>query len=243
MSEKSVAERISQIMSELGENQNSFSNKVGVSPSTIATAIARNKGVNTDLIQKILFVYTNISSEWLLTGRGSMFKNEVKGEKEEIEEKKRELSIYNLKTDYYETDKQRIPLYELSMSAGLSILFASQITQVPLDYITIPNAPKCDGAMFVRGDSMYPVLKSGDIACYKHIESLDDIYYGEIYLLDMEVAGDQHLTTKYIQKSELGDEYLCLVSHNKNHSPKDVHKSSIRALAIVKLSIRYHTLS
>ncbi|MFT4223277.1 S24 family peptidase [Dysgonomonas sp.] len=232
-------------MNELGENQNSFSKKIGVTPSTIATAFERNKGVNTDLIQKIINVFTNISTDWLLTGNGSMLKsNQVLQNTATLnEDKNSEISIYKLRTDYFGTDRQAIPLYELDAAAGLSSLFSSQVQQIPLDYITVPNAPKCDGALFVRGDSMYPILKSGDIICYKHIERLDDIYWGEMYLLDIDVSGDQYLTLKYVQKSDSGDEYVKLVSHNPHHNPKDISKKDIRAVALIKISIRYNTLS
>ena len=74
--QNAVAERIKIIMSELGENQNSFSKKIGVTPSTIATAFERNKSVNTDLIQKITNVFTNISLEWLLAGKGNMLEED-----------------------------------------------------------------------------------------------------------------------------------------------------------------------
>ena len=136
-----------------------------------------------------------------------------------------------------------IPLYEVEGAAGLNTLFSSNIQQVPLDYISVPNAPKCDGAIYVRGDSMYPILKSGDIACYKIIYNLDNIYYGEMHLIDAEIEGDQYLSFKYVQRSKLGDDYVCLVSHNDHYAPKDILKSSIRAIALVKLSIRYNTIS
>ena len=41
-----------------------------------------------------------------------------------------------------------------------------------LDYISIPRLPKCDGAVYVTGDSMYPLLKSGDIVLYKEVSDI-----------------------------------------------------------------------
>lgn len=153
------------------------------------------------------------------------------------------MSLYKLHTDYFNSERQSIPLYEIDASAGLATLFRADTQQVPLDHISVPNSPRCDGAIYVRGDSMYPILKAGDIICYKTILSLDNIFYGDIHLLDYEVEGDQYLTIKYIQKSELGSDYLCLVSQNEHHAARDIHKSCIRAIALVKLSIRYNTLA
>jgi len=153
------------------------------------------------------------------------------------------VSLYKLKTDYYGVERQSIPLYEIDAAAGLSVLFSSQNTQVPLDFITVPNAPKCDGAVSVRGDSMYPLLKAGDIICYKTITNIDNLTFGEMYLLDIDNGDDQQLVVKYVQKSDKGDDYIRLVSENKYHAPKDIPVSYLRALAIVKLSIRYNTIS
>ena len=130
----------------------------------------------------------------------------------------------------------------MNASLGLNILFSSQSTQVPLDYITVPNAPKCDGALSVRGDSMYPILKAGDIVCYKIITDIENIVYGEMYLLDIDNGDDQYLTVKFIKKAEV-DGHVTLASENRHHANKDIPISQIRALAIVKLSIRYNTIS
>lgn len=203
--------------------------------------------IGSDICEKISYQYDDLDLTWLITGKGSMLKSSLRVNSiEDIQDTPtdRAMSIYKLKTDYFNTEKQLIPLYEISGAAGLTTLFDNKhVQQIPLDYISIPNAPKCDGAVFVRGDSMYPVLKAGDIVCYKHIENLEDIYWGEMYLLDIDVAGDQYLTFKYVQKSDEGDEYVRLVSQNSHHSPKDIKKGDIRSIALVKVSIRYNTLS
>ena len=114
-------------------------------------------------------------------------------------------------------------------------------TQV-LDTIKIPHLPKCDGAISITGDSMYPLLKSGDMVLYKEVP-LDSIFYGEMYLLAYQIDGwEEYITVKYVQKSELGDDYLKLVSQNQHHQPKDVKKAQITAIAIIKASIRINTM-
>jgi Predicted transcriptional regulator len=207
-----------------------------------------------DILSAITNKFVEIDVNWLITGKGSMLKG-FQGsvmlntqisdtEKELIDSvSEPEISIYKLKTDYYGVDKQSIPLFDIQASAGLNTLFSSQNTQVPLDYITVPNAPNCDGALFVRGDSMYPLLKAGDIICYKIIINLENIVYGEMYLLDIDNGDDQYLTVKYVQKSDKGNRYVKLVSENRYHADKDEPIKNIRALAIIKLSIRYNTIS
>ena len=138
---------------------------------------------------------------------------------------------------------QEIPLYDLEATAGLKELFSGgkSATQV-LDTIKIPHLPKCDGAISITGDSMYPLLKSGDMVLYKEVP-LDSIFYGEMYLLAYQIDDwEEYITVKYVQKSELGDEYLKLVSQNQHHQPRNVKKAQITAIAIIKASIRINTM-
>lgn len=73
--QSTITERITYLIGALKENTNSFSNKIGVSQSTVATALKRNKGVNSDLIEKITIAYPIVNVDWLLTGQGEMLKS------------------------------------------------------------------------------------------------------------------------------------------------------------------------
>ncbi len=110
-----------------------------------------------------------------------------------------------------------------------------------MDYIHIPNLPRCDGAIYVVGDSMYPLLKSGDIVLYKQIGDVNDIFWGDMYLLSIDIDGEEYVTVKYIQKSEKPG-CVKLVSQNPHHADKDIEIGRIRALAFVKASIRMNSI-
>lgn len=249
-----IHDRIKLLVDKYGEGKNTvFATLIGSNEGSIRGYI---KGVTPkqDVLEGIVR-NLDVNPGWLLTGEGSMFQgsvmlntritepNEEPAKENENSVSEPEISIYKLKTDYFGVEKQLIPLYELEASAGLNTLFANQNTQIPLDYISVPNAPKCDGALYIRGDSMYPVLKAGDIVCFKIIKEFQDVRPGEMYVLDIEDNSDRYLTVKYIQRSDISDEYFKLVSQNINHQSKEEHKSHIKALAIVKVSIRYNTIS
>ncbi len=122
-------------------------------------------------------------------------------------------------------------------------LFQDSKSQDPIDHISIPHLPKCDGAVYVTGDSMYPLLKSGDIVLYKEIHDVaNEIFWGEMYLLGIDMSGEEYVTVKYIQKSEIQG-CVRLVSQNKHHQDKDVEISKIKALALVKASIRINSMN
>ena len=133
---------------------------------------------------------------------------------------------------------QQIPLYNVEAVAGITPIFTDLNQQEPTDYLNIPNAPKCDGAIYATGDSMYPLIKSGDIIAYKIIKDFaNDIYWGQIYILFIDIAGDLFRTVKYVKKGTSKDKVL-LISVNKHHEDKEVHLSKIKAMAQVKLSVR-----
>lgn len=152
--------------------------------------------------------------------------------------------IYRLKNEKTFTGQQ-IPLYDVEASAGIVELFRKQDGKnKPIDFISIPNLPKCDGAIYVTGDSMYPLLKSGDIVMYKQLQnSMDNIFYGEMYLISLDLDGDEYISVKWLQRSDKGEEWIKLVSENRHHQPKDVHLSKVKALALIKGSIRINSMN
>ena len=227
---------------------------------------AKNQALGSDVIERIITKYPEINPFWLLTGEGEMlntkseknvikkndnindnnFDNKPKVQKM-LSNKDNPYNIVSLPSNRKTKDAvypiQEIPLYDLEATAGLKELFSGgkSATQV-LDTIKIPHLPKCDGAISITGDSMYPLLKSGDMVLYKEVP-LDSIFYGEMYLLAYQIDGwEEYITVKYVQKSELGDDYLKLVSQNQHHQPKDVKKAQITAIAIIKASIRINTM-
>lgn len=102
------------------------------------------------------------------------------------------LTLRTLKTDRI-LDNQDIPLYDIQVAAGVVDLFGGEQKQIPVDYIRIPKLPKCDGALYVTGDSMYPLLKSGDIVMYKEIYNLEhNIIWGEMYLAYINNDGNEY---------------------------------------------------
>jgi phage repressor protein C with HTH and peptisase S24 domain len=136
---------------------------------------------------------------------------------------------------------QEIALYDIRAAANLKTLF-TQKGQNILGKIALPNIPKCDGAMHVTGDSMDPIIKSGDIVCYKEIHDFNNIIYGEMYIVSIDMEGDEYLAVKYVTCSDKGDDWIRLESYNKRHGPKDFELKYVNALALVKISVRINTM-
>lgn len=227
-------DRVKQYIDYKGLNNSSFEKKNELSNGYIATQLKRNADLGEGILNKILDNCLDINAGWLLTGKGEMIKEDNNGIKP--------INV-NRKTKSAIIDIQEVPFYDLEATAGLQELFDSGKPHKVLDTIKIPNLPKCDGAITVTGDSMYPLLKSGDMVLYKEI-SLESIFFGEMYLLSVKIDHwEEYITVKYVQRSEKGEEYVKLVSQNTHHQPKDIKLNQISAIALVKASVRFNTMS
>ena len=137
-------------------------------------------------------------------------------------------------------DDRRIPLYDFEAATGLEPLFEGR-TPVSA-YLSIPELPRCDGAVKMRGDSMYPLLKAGDMVVYKQVRDCTNIIWGEMYLISFAYDDEQYTTVKYLNRVEGSPDRALLVSYNPHHAPIEIPLSAIRALAIVKPSVRFNTM-
>jgi phage repressor protein C with HTH and peptisase S24 domain len=203
-----------------------FARFLDIKPQVLSNWYARNTFDYEILYTKCV----DLNLDWLFTGEGDMLK---KMSSESFDYKR-------LENDDVETNMTEIPLYDINAAAGLRLLFDNG-RQNMIDTIKIPYLTKSDGAIFITGDSMYPLMKSGDIVIYKQIHNLDYLHYGDMYIVSYHIDGDDYVVIKYVQKSEKAD-HVKLVSYNQHYDPVDIPLLSINAIAIVQANIRYNTM-
>ena len=223
-----MGERLKLIRKTLGLTQEQLAQRLGVGKtalSMIETGKARLSSRNKNILVQDL----NVNPSWLETGKGEIFNADPA------------LMASFGRSAEMAMPLQSVPLYSIEATAGLVPLFEQQEQHSPINYIHIPNLPKCDGAIYVVGDSMYPLLKSGDIVLYKQLHDLDDIFWGDMYLLSIDLDGEEYVTVKYVQRSDK-EGYIRLVSQNQHHADKDIEMSRVRAIALVKASIRMNSM-
>lgn len=212
-------------------NASDLAKILGKQRSYISEILSGKRNISEQFVQLFCSHFQNISPEWLLTGEGDMIRQVAAVSP---------MQTFPLRTDRNVT-LQEIPLYDFDASAGLVAIF-NDMHPEPVDYLRIPNLPTVDGAIYVRGDSMSPLLKSGDIVMYKKKElSVDSILWGEIYLLSFTCDGDSYTAVKYIRKSDEPGK-IRLASFNPSFAPKDIPMDSVTALALVKASLTFHTM-
>ena len=236
-------ERLDSFMIYKGLNDNKITNEANISNGLIGKARKRGS-LSQENISKILYTYPELDANWLFTGLGNMIVNT--SYKNSINDNNivAEPILTNRKTKDFTYEQQRIPLFNLEATMGLVPLVNGNglDEEKIIDYISVPSMAVCDGAIYATGDSMYPLLKAGDIIAYKKVEiNPDTIFFGEIYILALYIDENTTIKTiKFVQKSELGDDYVKLVSQNQHHPPKDYKLKQIAAMGLVRASIRLH---
>lgn len=159
----------------------------------------------------ILSDYLGVSAEWLLTGKEGLTDDDIKGSKE-IQ------------------DKDKIIKYYPSVSGSMGgVEFLDSPNENSVDMI-VPGFSECRFAINAYGDSMYPVIKSGQIVLLMEWQERF-IEWGRIYLV---VTKSGYRTIKYLKPSKESDSISCESENKENNPPFDIKKEDILKLFLVK---------
>jgi phage repressor protein C with HTH and peptisase S24 domain len=153
------------------------------------------------------------------------------------------------KNIYYFIDKQQlktqerdefpegaIRYYDLDVSAGPVEMFDPG-KGIKFKKIIIPGYGDCDFGLNVWGESMYPVLRTGEIILCKEWKE-KFIEYGYIYLI---ITTENHRMIKYIHPGSDDSKITC-VSENAFYKPFELDKTDILKLFVVKGHINRRTI-
>ena len=228
---ETVGQRLRAIRKELNMTQEHLAQRLGIGKAALSMIETGKAGLSTRN-KNILVQDFNVNAEWIDSGKGKMFNAEPN------------LTPYTLRTDK-SLPLQSVPLYSIEGTAGLVPLFTDNSEIKPINFIHIPNLPKCDGAIYIVGDSMYPLLKSGDIVLYKQLNDVRDILSLMSLILRLTIEslenGKAHLQIE-AQTVDFDDEdnaYAQLIGAHFNNV--DIHTTQMKCLkrfVKVKKSVR-----
>jgi phage repressor protein C with HTH and peptisase S24 domain len=212
-----------------GGNKSEFARYIGVTPQAISTWLSRN----TFDIDIIYSKCVNISADWLLTGQGSMLKNNSTQSTQDpsctiIPEYKDTKKISNRQLIVADNSTKGIPLIPLHAMAGVLRGEVSVLDYECEQYI-VPAFKGADFLIPVKGNSMNPTYQSGDIvACQRTPMSSVFFQWNKPYVLDTA----QGAIIKRVRPGQ-DDEHVQIVSDNTDYLPFYLHKSEIYAVALV----------
>lgn len=202
-------DRLDMFMSREGLNPNQVTVKAGLSVGLIAKCRKNGSGMASDSIEKILCAYPSLSADWLITGRGDMYKDE------------REAAPV----------ATALPLLPMEAVAGHgSPVYDDEKAEA---LYSVSEFKDCDFLIRVKGDSMSPKFTGGDLLACKKVVDAYFFQWGRVYVL---LTQSQGCMVKRIQPSENEDCVRC-VSENPKYAPFDVPKSDIVSVALVNGAI------
>lgn len=80
MSEERFIDRLEAFMKAEGLNANKVTVAAVLSNGLLGKALKTRGSMNSDSVERILCAYTNLSAEWLMTGKGTMYVNDLPGD-------------------------------------------------------------------------------------------------------------------------------------------------------------------
>ncbi len=192
-----------------------FANILGVKPQTISSWITRNT-FDTELIYAKC---ENISADWLITGNGNMIHSDNKEQ--------------NLMAHKSQGLNSGIPLIPISAMAG-AFTGDIQVLCHDCEMYEVPCFHNADFLISVKGDSMFPTYRSGDIVACRKLNK-DNLFFqwNKVYVLDT----DQGALIKRIKPGK-DEENIMVVSDNESYDPFNLHLSHVYNIALVIGQIR-----
>ena len=245
--------RIKQYIDYKGITNQNFEKQIGFSNGAFASQLKNNRTIGVDKLENILIAFPELNPEWLLTGNGEMIKTKSKenvpinlGDKigDKLGDKPNVKKRYAIELAEKPTNtgieannlgNAGIPLIPIDAMAGFGT-GAVQVMHYDTSKYIVPEFSELnvDFMIRVKGSSMVPKYNSGDlVACKKLV--ITDIFFqwNKVYVLDTE----QGALIKRVKKGSR-DNYILLISDNKNYDPFELHLSKIFAVALVVGVIR-----
>lgn len=191
-----------------------FAQRIGVSASLVTEVTKGRSNVGIQAIQNLVDLF-GFSAKWLLLGEGDPWV---------ADEKARAQAALG---------DAAIPLIPIDAMAGFCRGEAT-VLECECEHYVVPLFRDADFLISVRGDSMQPHFRSGDVVACKFLP-LGDVFFqwGKVYVVDT----DQGALIKRVAQGSAADT-VTLVSENTAYAPFEVSRGSIRHLALVLGTIR-----
>jgi len=222
-----IGERLKQLIDFFGVSQNKFGESIGASSTLMSRWINGKHNPNMRAINKILELYPNVSSEWLLKGEGNMldYKQNALGANNAITET-------NIKyiTNYQNARFREFPYIAVKARASFIEHGADHSSFEHFETYPVFDADdkKYDKSIVIEvdGDSMEPNYHSGTKLLVSLVEKPNWPYITGV----VAIAFKDFFVIKRIKKNFNGDGSLMLHSDNPQGADLQVEVKDIRSI-------------
>ena len=236
-------ERLQYFMEKKGINDNQMTVNAGLSVGLIGKAKVSGKGMSSINIEKVLLAYPELSADWLLTGKGSMLKDDGGIPKDLVRtdpakgvnyirataptgtvEDKTEETTARIATQ----PGEGIPLIPFEAMAG-ALTCEQTVLEYEYERYVVPMFKGADFLIPVKGSSMYPKYSSGDIVACQRVPMSDLFFqWNKVYVIDT----NQGALIKRIKPGS-DKEHVLIVSDNEKYDAFELPLTAIHAVALV----------
>jgi phage repressor protein C with HTH and peptisase S24 domain len=210
-----ILSRIQEIASNEGITIGAMERTIGASKGVLSRAINNGTDIQAKWLSIIVENYPRYSTGWLLTGAGSMLKDDLNGIK----------TIDEANPSFMPTTSMNpsvgTPYYDVDFIGGFDEVFNSQVN-IPATNIVIRGFEKASLWCNVTGHSMEPKINHGDTIALRQC-TLNDIQYGEIYA----VVLDTIRTIKILRRSPDPSKLRFIPINTEDYDEQEFDKSRI----------------
>lgn len=210
-----ILSRIQEIASNEGITIGAMERTIGASKGVLSRAINNGTDIQAKWLSIIVENYPRYSTGWLLTGAGSMLKDDLKGIQTADEANPSTLPTTSMNPSV------GTPYYDVDFIGGFDEVFNSQVN-IPATNIVIRGFEKASLWCNVTGHSMEPKINHGDIIALRQC-TLNDIQNGEIYA----VVLDTIRTIKILRRSPDPGKLRFIPINTEDYDEQEFDKSRI----------------
>lgn len=210
-----ILSRIQEIASNEGITIGAMERTIGASKGVLSRAINNGTDIQAKWLSIIVENYPRYSTGWLLTGAGSMLKDDLNGIQTADEANPSTLPTTSMNPSV------GTPYYDVDFIGGFDEVFNSQVN-IPATNIVIRGFEKASLWCNVTGHSMEPKINHGDIIALRQC-TLNDIQYGEIYA----VVLDTIRTIKILRRSPDPSKLRFIPINTEDYDEQEFDKSRI----------------
>ena len=230
MADNEVAKRIKFLMKELNYRQVDFAQKIDVDTSNLSKYLNGRLAMSDALINKIV-VNLGVSKQWLETGEDLPFAKQQPQQLITVPESR----IVTEPTKALV--KKGTPVYDIDVTAGDQPQARMFTDDQIIGFVDLPDMTSTNCRIVrVSGDSMSPVIRSGDYIAVRELSNLRQIFWGQIYVVIL----DDYRLVKYVRRHD-DPSMVILRSENRRYDDMEIDRADIRDLMFVQNIIHVDT--
>ena len=230
MADNEVAKRIKFLMKELNYRQVDFAQKIDVDTSNLSKYLNGRLAMSDALINKIV-VNLGVSKQWLETGEDLPFAKQQPQQLITVPESR----IVTEPTKALV--KKGTPVYDIDVTAGYQPQARMFTDDQIIGFVDLPDMTSTNCRIVrVSGDSMSPVIRSGDYIAVRELSNLRQIFWGQIYVVIL----DDYRLVKYVRRHD-DPSMVILRSENRRYDDMEIDRAYIRDLMFVQNIIHVDT--